>query len=377
MKLLHVADTHLGYSAYNKLDPELGLNQREVDVYNAFEMFVDYAIEVKPDIVLHAGDLFDSVRPSNRAISVGVEQVIRLSKAGIPTVIIAGNHESPRLRETGSVFRLFEHLENVYPVYKSYYEKLAFDELELAVHAVPHCFDSEMLEGSLKELKVDKNYKYNIGMLHGAVTGVGPFRSGEFNEQEIRSGYLNKKFDYIALGHYHEQTKIEDNAYYCGSTERFTFLEANPRPKGFLQVELGDGLEELEFIKLPVRDMIDLEPIDCDAVRAGNIMEVIEQRIEGGEPQDKIVRIKVLNIPSHIYHTLDFNLLKKLTSEALHFEIRYEVKKDDQAIMATGAKFEALSIEFGEFLKKYAVEGLDKSKVKELGIKYLMDVGAE
>ncbi len=374
MKLLHLADTHLGYSAYNKLDPASGLNQREVDVYNAFTQFVDYALDIKPDLVLHAGDLFDSVRPSNRAISVGMEQILRLSKAGIPTVIIAGNHETPRLRETGSVFRLFEHLDNVHPVYKSQYEKITFDDLELAIHTIPQCFDNETLDDSLKELIVDKNYKYNIGMLHGAVTGVGPFRSSEFNEQDIQSGYLKKDFDYIALGHYHEMTKVEGNAYYCGSTERFTFLEANPRPKGFLQLELGT---EPEFVKLPVRDMLDLEPINFDSVGTQEIMEVMEQKITDSQPQDKIVRIKVQNIPSHIYHTLDFNRLKKLTSDALHFEIRYEVVKEDQAIVSTGAKFEALSIEFKGFLKKYAVEGLDKSKVKELGIKYLMDVGAE
>jgi DNA repair exonuclease SbcCD nuclease subunit len=374
MKLLHVADTHLGYSAYNKLDPDSGLNQREVDVYDAFKQFIDYAIDIKPDLVLHAGDLFDSVRPSNRAISVGMEQILRLSKAGIPTVIIAGNHETPRLRETGSVFRLFEHLDNIFPVYKSQYEKITFDDLELAVHAIPHCFDTETLDDSLKELKVDKTYKYNIGMLHGAVTGVGPFKSSEFNEQEIQSGYLRKDFDYIALGHYHEMTKVEANAYYCGSTERFTFLEANPRPKGFLQLELGT---EPEFVKLPVRDMLDLEPINFDSVGTQEIMEVMEQKITGSKPQDKIVRIKVQNIPSHIYHTLDFNRLKKLTSDALHFEIRYEVVKEDQAIVATGAKFEALSIEFKGFLKKYAVEGLDKSKVKKLGLEYLMNVGAE
>lgn len=374
MIILHLADTHLGYSAYNKLDAASGLNQREVDVYNAFKQVVDYAVDIKPDLVLHAGDLFDSVRPSNRAISMGMEQILRLSKAGIPTIIIAGNHETPRLRETGSVFRLFEHLENVYPVYKSQYEKITFDDLDLAIHAVPHCFNTDMLDESLKELKVDKNYRYNIGMLHGAVTGVGPFKSTEFNEQEISSGYLKKDFDYIALGHYHEMTKVEANAYYCGSTERFTFLEANPRPKGFLQLELGT---DPEFVKLPVRDMLDLEPINFDNIKNHDMMEVIEQSIKKSQPQDKVVRIKVQNIPSHIYHNLDFNRLKKLTSDALHFEIRYEVVKDDQAIVATGAKFEALSTEFEGFLKKYAVEGLDKGKVKELGLKYLMNVGAE
>jgi DNA repair exonuclease SbcCD nuclease subunit len=377
MKLLHLADTHLGYSAYNKLDPDTGLNQREVDVYNAFKQFVDYAIDIKPDLVLHAGDLFDSVRPSNRAISVGMEQILRLSRASIPIVIIAGNHETPRLRETGSVFRLFEHLDNVFPVYKSQYEKITFNDLELAVHAIPHCFDNEMLEGSLKELKADESFKYNIGMLHGAVTGVGPFRSSEFNEQEIRSGYLKKDFYYIALGHYHEMTKVEMNTYYCGSTERFTFLEANPQPKGFLQLELGSEVAEPEFVKLPVRDMLDLEPINFDNIGSQEVMEVIEQKIVESVPENKIVRVKVQNIPSYIYHNLDFNKLKKLTSEALHFEIRYEVIKDDQAIVATGAKFEALSKEYKGFLEKFAIEGLNKKKVRELGIKYLMNVGAE
>ncbi|RLF47403.1 MAG: exonuclease SbcCD subunit D, partial [Thermoplasmata archaeon] len=66
MKILHVADTHIGYSAYHKVN-ESGLNQREVDVYNAFEQFVDYAVEKKPDLIVHSGDLFDTVRPTNRA----------------------------------------------------------------------------------------------------------------------------------------------------------------------------------------------------------------------------------------------------------------------------------------------------------------------
>ena len=106
MKVLHLADTHIGYSAYNKLDKN-GMNQREVDVYNSFSQVVDYALENKVDLVLHSGDLFDTVRPSNRAISFAVGQLLRLSKAGIPTVIISGNHETPRLRETGSVFKVF------------------------------------------------------------------------------------------------------------------------------------------------------------------------------------------------------------------------------------------------------------------------------
>ena len=79
MKFLHVSDTHLGYSAYRK-STEDGINQRELDVYNAFERFVDYALKIKPDLIIHAGDLFDAVRPNNRAITFAIKQLIRLSE---------------------------------------------------------------------------------------------------------------------------------------------------------------------------------------------------------------------------------------------------------------------------------------------------------
>ncbi|MCX6671032.1 MAG: hypothetical protein NTX92_03845, partial [Euryarchaeota archaeon] len=50
MRILHLADTHLGYSAYRKVT-EQGVNQREMDVYDAFTRCIDYAIKTKPDFV--------------------------------------------------------------------------------------------------------------------------------------------------------------------------------------------------------------------------------------------------------------------------------------------------------------------------------------
>ncbi|HRU11914.1 MAG TPA: DNA repair exonuclease, partial [Methanomassiliicoccales archaeon] len=96
MRIAHVADTHVGFTAYRRTDPETGMNQREVDVYRAFERLVDSLIAKRPDAVLHSGDLFDSVRPSNRALSVVLEQLLRLSREGIPIVLIAGNRSTPR-----------------------------------------------------------------------------------------------------------------------------------------------------------------------------------------------------------------------------------------------------------------------------------------
>ena len=126
MKILHMADTHLGYSAYRKLTKD-GMNQREIDIYNSFKQCIDYAVKSKPDLILHAGDLFDSVRPTNRAITVALEQIIRLSKGKIPFVVISGNHETPKLKETGNIFKIFEHLYHIYPIYNNKYETIPFE----------------------------------------------------------------------------------------------------------------------------------------------------------------------------------------------------------------------------------------------------------
>src|SRR6266487_2918229 len=87
-RIVHTSDTHLGFSAYSRLDPATGVNQRETDVYDAFELVVDYAIEKHVDAIVHAGDLFDGVRPNNRAISFLFRQLSRLLEAGIPFVVV-------------------------------------------------------------------------------------------------------------------------------------------------------------------------------------------------------------------------------------------------------------------------------------------------
>ena len=142
MKIFHISDTHIGYSAYRKATPD-GINQREYDTYNAFKQFVNYALDIKPDLIIHSGDLFDSVRPNNRAITFAIKQLIRISKAKIPFVVIAGNHEHPKLKETGHIFSVFDHIENIYPG----------KQIELLKSAVIESF-SEFFEKTQKRNKI-------------------------------------------------------------------------------------------------------------------------------------------------------------------------------------------------------------------------------
>jgi len=111
MRLVHLSDLHLGYRQYQRLTPG-GVNQREADVATTFRTAIDRVIAIRPDVVVVAGDVFHSVRPTNQAILHAFIQFGRLVHA-LPesiVVLVAGNHDTPRSAETGGILQLFAQL---------------------------------------------------------------------------------------------------------------------------------------------------------------------------------------------------------------------------------------------------------------------------
>ncbi len=374
MKILHVADTHLGYSAYRKVTGA-GINQREIDAYNAFKQFVDHAIKSKSDLIIHAGDLFDSVRPNNRAITFAIKQIIRLSKEKIPFIVIAGNHEHPKLKETGHIFSIFEHIDNVYPIYNAKYETLSFkiNNEKIAVHALPQCELKSQFNDELKKIKPDPTVDYNIFVSHGALAGIKVFSMNEFNELIIPTNFLSNNFDYIALGHYHRFTKLANNAFYSGSTERFTFTDA-PDKKGFIELELSNGKLKHTFNELKNRPMLDPKPIKCSNLKLDEVMKKIKETVSEVEPKEKTFRITLEDVPTHIYRGLDFDEIRKMSSEAIHYEIKANVVKGGEAKSGTTSKIDALANEFEQFIESQDLN--EKETILELGISYIEKVEA-
>jgi exonuclease SbcD len=88
MKLLHLADWHLGRTTWNQ--------SRVPDHEEALQEMIDVAREVKPDLILHAGDVWDSVRPAYSDLQRGVAALQELSVSA-PVVVLCGNHDSPEL----------------------------------------------------------------------------------------------------------------------------------------------------------------------------------------------------------------------------------------------------------------------------------------
>lgn len=389
MRIVHISDTHLGYQAYRAIDKKLSINQREADVGRAFSQAVDKILKIKPDCVLHTGDLFDSVRPSNRALHFAIGELLRLSQANIPVVIISGNHSLPRMRDTGSVFQLFTlpAFPHLYPVFKSRYEVVNIGGL--AIHAIPQCLTKEDFDKQLEMIKLNKKAKYNALMLHAAIAGIPEFSMGEFNEQEVPDSYLKEDFDYIALGHYHKHTQVAENAFYVGSTERFSFNEVG-QEKGFLEINLKKA--KTTFHPLKIRPMIDLPTINAQGKEAEWVMKELEKIIAKNPISDKIVRLTVDNIAQGAQSALNFPRLRELTAKALHFEPRFNREEKIETVAPAAPSIGRLEREFQEYLSQIAIEegkacpeSLDIARDKlrrrdellKLGLEYLKKAGGE
>jgi DNA repair exonuclease SbcCD nuclease subunit len=358
MKIFHVSDTHLGYSAFAKLDPERGLNQREADFYDSFQRFVEIAVSERPDMVLHSGDLFDSVRPSNRAISFALSEIKKLTDADIKFVAISGNHETPRLKETGSVFSILNKLSDCNFIYEGGLERIDLDGIEIL--AIPHS-TTEQFQESMKEIRGMKKEMPRIVMLHAGILGVGMFRMNEVNELLLDAIDIAPEADYVAMGHYHNHVSVTGNCHYAGSTERSSIAEAGVE-KGF--VSLDSESWKKKFIPLKTRRMIDAEPLDLKGKGATEATTAIVRRLDSADFENAIARLKVSGLSNEARKGVDFNRIRKVAQKALSFDIRFEEQQEDEAVQTGSARIGGLSEEFVSYLENMDAGRLDKKRLE-------------
>ncbi|MGB1585677.1 MAG: metallophosphoesterase family protein [Thermoplasmatota archaeon] len=359
MRVIHFSDTHLGHQQFSRTDPATGLNQREQDHYDAFEQIIEHCLEVRPDLVIHAGDLFDGVRPSNRALAVALDGFVRLDRAGIPTIVIAGNHEHPKMLETGSPFRLFDHLEHVHAVYKGQAE--AIDIGGRTVHAVPQCQDHATLRRTMQSIcaQADGNPGRDLLILHGGIMGMDAFHHAEFNELSLDPTWFTgdnaERFAYVALGHFHGRSEIGPRAHYCGAPDRVSMKESG-ETKGFLDVQLDPF--KITFHATRVRPYVDLPRIhgagqDAAAVEAACIEALAKL------PEGAVARLRAEGISADLRGALDWKAIRAAGAHVLdvNLDLRFE---DDDHHAATGAVMRGLDQEFDAFASTYPMEGMDR-----------------
>jgi DNA repair exonuclease SbcCD nuclease subunit len=365
LKIVHLSDSHLGFSAYSKLDVGEGINQREADFYHSFEEAIDKILELKPDLVIHAGDLFDSVRPQNRAIDFALRQLIRLSEAEIETVLISGNHSTPRLRETGSIFRIFEHLKHIHPVHEPGGRTIVVGDA--TVYAIPHSVNPSLADLT-SGLGPTKDTRYSVLVLHAGIVGKETYKMDEFSEQTVPWTNISSDWDYVALGHFHEFRKVGKRAHYSGSTERLSFTEAG-QSKGMVEVDLDPF--QVKFHALRTRDMIDLEPLDASGLTSSEILTQARDRISAASVDERIVRLVVRNVAGEAYRSLDMPAIRRLGESALYFELKVEMLDAEAAKQVGDAQIGLLADEFKKYVASLEMADDKKSRLVEMGLPYL------
>jgi hypothetical protein len=381
MRLIHISDLHLGFRQYQRQTPT-GINQREADVAAAFKRAIDKMIDLAPDLILFAGDIFHAVRPTNPAILHAFTQFSRL-RSELPNaivVIIAGNHDTPRASETGCILRLFKEL-GIHVVDREP-ERLAFPDRDLSILAVPDALRDHPV------LEPDAAAKYNVLLIHCEITGTiaATAMAQERATIEIRPEEIDaQQWSYVALGHYHVYRQLAPNMYYSGSMEYTsvnTWSELAEEKsvklpgKGMVEYDLATAKRKFHPLQ-STRPLVDLPPINARGMSSADLDAAIQagvERISGGI-DDKIVRQVVRDVPRHIARELDHKALRELKRRALHYHLDTRRPEVIRAVASGGpGRRPSLADTVRDHLQRRVMPGdIDRERLVGLGLDYLRE----
>ncbi len=340
---------------------------------------MDAILERDVDLVVHSGDVFDSVRPATHVIIGFLKQTFRITSQKIPYLVAAGNHETPRLRSTTAALE-YANLVNAISAhgFDVDYEPVEVDGATVGVTLVPH--GAVFGTGAVTPAR---DADINILVTHGLVPGLEA-RQHEMGEANLQPGMLEGGFDYIALGHYHEFHEHKPNAFYAGATERFGFGEVESEP-GFAIAEFdGSGLTSVEQVPIGTRRMIDLPKIKSRELDAAGLTEEIRKKTEDADLEDAVVRLRAFEVKRGVASGVDRELLRDLQRRCLNFSL--EIHADERPGMENGegpasAIFGPLTEEFASFVKDRRESGeLEKGFAEEFlekGKGYLVRAASE
>ena len=382
MRIAHLADLHLGFRAYHRVTAR-GVNAREADVAEAFRSTAEQVVAAQPDLVLVAGDVFHTVRPSNTAIAEAFRQFASMTARlpGVPLVMIAGNHDSPRSADTGNILSLFREIPNLYVVTEEA-ERVPLEALDAAVFCLPH---NALARAEEIALEPDPAAAVNILMLHGTV-------GGDVAESKIRyvseyggvivedTAIAAERWDYVALGHYHIATELAPNMWYAGAIERTsTNIWAEVGEKGFLVYDTTSGAAT--FHPVPTRRVFDLDRLSARGLSPAEVDAAIERSVSALPDglEGKIVRLVVADIPRHVVRELDHRRIREYRAEALHFHLDAR-PPEILRVVASGAPMrrQTLREQVESYLAKHwtpSSEMIDRERLVALGRGYLDAVG--
>lgn len=351
--IAHLSDLHLGYSSSNcKLNPQ-GVRWREADGYMAWIREIkDIINDGTVDVVLIAGDVFHTPTPSILAVKQAQKGVRILANAGIPVVILTGNHDTSDVRsELAATALLNDPDHGVYSHYEPYATYDVNDDVRL--HLISHHLYKE--QASTWDKVKPTNGKINIFSTHGSMidplTKLAMHTDSSPREVIIPDEIVNNPgWDYRLLGHIHERGFVgssddgkSDTAhlktYYNGSLIRRGFSDGEtPLGRGWTKWTVQpDGLLLPEFHTVAQRPQEDLPVINALDLSAADITDIAYDHVSNAVEGIKspftapILRQRVVNITPEKRKAVDQAMLRKLAAPALSWQLSMKTIQDEPA----------------------------------------------
>jgi DNA repair protein SbcD/Mre11 len=336
-KMLHLADIHIGMENYGRTDPATGLNTRLLDYLARLDQVLDYALVEEPvDLVLIAGDIYKNRTPNPTHQREFARRIKRVIQAGLPVVMLTGNHDMPAASGRAHSVEIFDALAidgvtiasrmRTYTIetrngpvqivavpWLNRQALLTKDDLQgLPMTAV----DAEMLhrveswlESAVKTLDPAVP---TVLTFHGTLAGAtfGSERAVMLGHDLIlpRSVIAQPGIDYVALGHIHKHQALGNDppAVYPGSLERVDFGEEH-ETKGFVVVDLQKGATTWRFVEVAARPFVTVE---VDVRQSPDPQQRISRAITKQRLEHAIVRVMVKCLPQQRAH-IDERLIRE------------------------------------------------------------------
>lgn len=365
MRVAALGDAHLGRS-YLPVTRD-NVNVRERDFEESFERAVALALDQQPDLVIWLGDIFDHPRPSYRSFRVAQRALARIRDHGVPAVVIAGNHDTPRLPGAGSPYSV---LADTFEPAVRFAHRMAYERIELpglVVHAVPQMMTPEALVDALAEaersLSLDRT---NLLITHPLLFSVKGKRDyADINELEVDEA--NLRADLVLLGHWHYHLNVAPGIWYAGATDTFNFADNPEHPKGIVVLDTDTGA----CAHLPVpgrRPLVTLPTVEALGLGPA---EVTDRMVASAAtvPEGAVARMFIDGVDPEVWRSVDLAAVHEAARAALHLKTNPSF-----AAVATGwdpVELPTMGERWDDFCAKQDLVGFDRERIRTLGRDYI------
>jgi len=272
MRILHTSDWHIGRSFHG--------HSTTAHLEQVLEALVAVVVDQQVDVVVVAGDVFDSATPAAENFDVLTRALAKLRATGTRVVMTSGNHDSATrlgfqsgFAELAGIHIITRHEQAITPVTIAdehgpvHFYGIPYLEPSMLRHRYPDATlrtHTDALAFTMDSIRTDLASRggRSVVISHCFAADVADVSSDlaqDSGERDITAGGLDvvplSTFDgpdYVALGHIHGRARLSDRARYSGAPLHYSFSEA-AKPRGGWLVSLDEtGLSSVEWVDLPV-----------------------------------------------------------------------------------------------------------------------------